>query len=70
VRKTRQCRVTGVYSRVKVEADTLYYLVAAGPIGRNAEAAGSASFKHIAPIYSYSKTRGLFAGVSLEGNVF
>jgi len=43
--------------------------VAAGPIGRNAEAGGSASFKHIAPIYSYSKTRGLFAGVSLEGSV-
>ncbi|KAJ2960823.1 hypothetical protein NQZ79_g3867 [Umbelopsis isabellina] len=43
--------------------------VAAGPIGRNAEAAGSASFKHVAPIYSYSKTRGLFAGVSLEGSV-
>ncbi|KAG2172376.1 hypothetical protein INT43_004918 [Umbelopsis isabellina] len=43
--------------------------VAAGPIGRNAEAAGSASFKHIAPIYSYSKTRGLFAGISLEGSV-
>ncbi|CAO3688906.1 unnamed protein product [Umbelopsis ramanniana] len=43
--------------------------VAAGPIGRNAEAGGSASFKHIAPIYSYSKTKGLFAGVSLEGSV-
>ncbi|KAI8060485.1 hypothetical protein BC940DRAFT_311900 [Gongronella butleri] len=43
--------------------------VAAGPIGRNAEASGSASLKHIAAIYSYSKTRGLFAGVSLEGSV-
>ncbi|KAI9273533.1 hypothetical protein EDC94DRAFT_510779 [Helicostylum pulchrum] len=42
---------------------------AAGPIGRNAEASGSASLKHIAAIYSYSKTRGLFAGVSLEGSV-
>lgn len=44
-------------------------VVAAGPIGRNAEASGSATFKHIAAIYSYSKTRGLFAGVSLEGSV-
>ncbi|CAO3657331.1 unnamed protein product [Mucor hiemalis] len=43
--------------------------VAAGPIGRNAEASGSASLKHIAAIYSYSRTRGLFAGVSLEGSV-
>ncbi|KAI8370307.1 hypothetical protein BD560DRAFT_397059 [Blakeslea trispora] len=43
--------------------------VAAGPVGRNAEASGSASLKHIAAIYSYSKTRGLFAGVSLEGSV-
>ncbi|KAI9028297.1 hypothetical protein CLU79DRAFT_885167 [Phycomyces nitens] len=43
--------------------------VAAGPIGRNAEASGSASFKHIAAIFSYSKTKGLFAGVSIEGSV-
>ncbi|KAF7721287.1 hypothetical protein EC973_004963 [Apophysomyces ossiformis] len=43
--------------------------VAAGPVGRNAEASGSATFKHIAAIYSYSKTKGLFAGVSLEGSV-
>ncbi|KAI9488339.1 hypothetical protein BDB00DRAFT_888659 [Zychaea mexicana] len=43
--------------------------VAAGPLGRNAEAAGSASLKHISSVYSYSKTKGLFAGVSLEGSV-
>ncbi|KAF1797437.1 hypothetical protein V8B55DRAFT_1386776 [Mucor lusitanicus] len=43
--------------------------IAAGPIGRNAEASGSATLKHISAIYSYSKTRGLFAGVSLEGSV-
>ncbi|KAI8144000.1 hypothetical protein BJV82DRAFT_92214 [Fennellomyces sp. T-0311] len=43
--------------------------VAAGPLGRNAEASGSATLKHIAAVYSYSKTRGLFAGVSLEGSV-
>ncbi|RCH99504.1 hypothetical protein CU098_011192, partial [Rhizopus stolonifer] len=43
--------------------------VAAGPIGRNAEASGSATFKHISAVYSYNKTRGLFAGVSLEGSV-
>jgi hypothetical protein len=40
--------------------------VAAGPIGRNAEAAGAAT---LAAIFSYSRTRGLFAGVSLEGSV-
>ncbi|KAI9267893.1 hypothetical protein BDA99DRAFT_597516 [Phascolomyces articulosus] len=43
--------------------------LAAGPLGRNAEAAGTASLKHISAVYSYSKTKGLFAGVSLEGSV-
>lgn len=42
--------------------------IAAGPIGRNAEAAGAASLRSVAGIFSYSKTRGLFAGVSLEGS--
>jgi lipid-binding SYLF domain-containing protein len=43
--------------------------LAAGPIGRNAEAAGSASLKSVAAIFSYAKTKGLFAGISLEGSV-
>ena len=43
--------------------------IAAGPVGRNAEASGAANFKAVAPIFSYSKTKGLFAGVSLEGSV-
>jgi len=43
--------------------------IAAGPVGRNAEASGAANFKSIAPVFSYSKTKGLFAGVSLEGSV-
>jgi SH3 domain-containing YSC84-like protein 1 len=43
--------------------------VAAGPVGRNAEAAGSASLKGFAAVFAYSKTKGLFAGVSLEGSV-
>ncbi|OAL69344.1 SH3 domain-containing protein [Trichophyton violaceum] len=43
--------------------------VAAGPVGRNAEAAGAASMKGVAGVFSYSKTKGLFAGVSLEGSV-
>ncbi|KAI7882371.1 DUF500-domain-containing protein [Lichtheimia hyalospora FSU 10163] len=43
--------------------------LAAGPMGRNAEASGTASLKHISAVYSYSKTKGLFAGVSLEGSV-
>ncbi|KAK9450265.1 uncharacterized protein V1518DRAFT_372071 [Limtongia smithiae] len=42
--------------------------IAAGPVGRNAEASGSASLKSVAAVFSYSKTRGLFAGVSLEGS--
>ncbi|KAA8893542.1 hypothetical protein FN846DRAFT_978420 [Sphaerosporella brunnea] len=43
--------------------------VAAGPVGRNAEAGGAASIRSVAAIFSYSKTKGLFAGVSLEGSV-
>ncbi len=39
--------------------------VAAGPVGRQAEAATDGQFR--AEIYSYSRSRGLFAGVSLEG---
>lgn len=42
--------------------------VAAGPLGRNAEAAGTASLKSVSAVFSYSKTKGLFAGVSLEGS--
>lgn len=43
--------------------------VAAGPIGRTAEAGASATIGSVAAIYSYSKTKGLFAGVSIEGSV-
>jgi lipid-binding SYLF domain-containing protein len=39
--------------------------VAAGPVGRNAEADLSLQ----AAIYSYSRSQGLFAGLSLEGTV-
>lgn len=42
--------------------------VAAGPLGRNAEGAGTASLKSASAVFSYSKTKGLFAGVSLEGS--
>lgn len=37
--------------------------VAAGPVGRQAEAAGGSN----AEVYAYSRSRGLFAGVSLDG---
>ena len=40
--------------------------VAAGPVGRRAEV--STDIKLEAEIYSYSKSRGLFAGVSVEGS--
>lgn len=39
--------------------------VAAGPVGRNAAAATDIQLK--AEIYSYSRSRGIFAGISLEG---
>ncbi len=50
-------------SRVKLGADAT---VAAGPKGRTAEAATDALMT--AEILSYSRSRGLFAGVSLEGS--
>jgi lipid-binding SYLF domain-containing protein len=39
--------------------------VSAGPVGRSAEASTDLEMK--AEIYSYSKSRGLFAGVSIKG---
>ncbi len=41
--------------------------VAAGPVGRSAQASTDEQLK--AEIYSYSRARGLFAGVSLDGAV-
>ncbi|OMJ13770.1 SH3 domain-containing YSC84-like protein 1 [Smittium culicis] len=41
--------------------------IAAGPVGRSAEAGGAVL--DTAPIFSYSKSKGLFAGISLEGSV-
>lgn len=44
--------------------------VAVGPLGRNAEGSGALSSKgKMAAMYSYSKTKGLFGGVSVEGTV-
>lgn len=40
---------------------------AAGPVGRTAQASTDAQLK--AEIYSYSRSRGLFAGVALDGSV-
>ena len=41
--------------------------VAAGPVGRSAQASTDAQLK--AEIYAYSRARGLFAGVALDGAV-
>ena len=41
--------------------------VAAGPVGRAASAATDQNFT--AEVYSYSRNRGLFAGVSLDGSI-
>jgi hypothetical protein len=44
--------------------------LAIGPLGRNGEANGAVnSSGKVAAIYSYSKTKGLFGGVSIEGSV-
>lgn len=51
-------------SKTKLGGD---FSIAAGPVGRRAEAATDAQIK--ASIYSYSIAKGLFAGVSLDGSV-
>jgi lipid-binding SYLF domain-containing protein len=50
-------------SKVKLGGDAS---AAAGPVGRNATAETDATLR--AEILSYSRARGLFAGVSLEGS--
>jgi lipid-binding SYLF domain-containing protein len=50
-------------SKVKLGADAA---VAAGPKGRNAQAATDVTLR--AEVLSYSRSRGLFAGISLEGS--
>lgn len=50
-------------SKVKLGADAS---VAAGPVGRDSSAESDASLR--AQILSYSRARGVFAGVSLEGS--
>lgn len=42
------------------------FTIAVGPLGRNAEA--DVSVRSPAAIYTYSKTKGLFAGISIEGS--
>jgi lipid-binding SYLF domain-containing protein len=41
--------------------------VAAGPVGRTASAATDVTFK--AEVYSYSRSRGVFAGLAVDGSV-
>jgi lipid-binding SYLF domain-containing protein len=50
--------------KLKLGADAA---VAAGPVGRKAEVATDVLLK--SPIFSYSRSKGLFAGVSLNGAV-
>ena len=50
-------------SKVKIGGDAS---AAAGPVGRNASAETDASMR--AEILSYSRARGLFAGISLSGS--
>ncbi|KAL5007322.1 hypothetical protein ScPMuIL_016128 [Solemya velum] len=42
------------------------FTIAAGPLGRNLE--GDIAVRSPAAIYTYSKTRGIFAGISVEGS--
>ncbi|MDT8404693.1 lipid-binding SYLF domain-containing protein [Sulfuriflexus sp.] len=51
-------------NKVKLGADLS---VAAGPVGMRGETATSGNL--VADIYSYARSRGLFAGVSLEGGI-
>ncbi|XP_041365917.1 SH3 domain-containing YSC84-like protein 1 [Gigantopelta aegis] len=42
------------------------FTIAAGPLGRNLE--GDVSVRSPSAIYTYSKTKGIFAGISIEGS--
>lgn len=53
-----------VHGKFTIGADAS---AAAGPVGRTAQAATDAQLK--AEIFSYSRTRGLFAGVAFDGTV-
>jgi lipid-binding SYLF domain-containing protein len=59
-----ECGARGILnSKVKLGADAS---VAAGPVGRDSSAGSDATLR--TQILSYSRVRGLFAGVSLEGS--
>jgi lipid-binding SYLF domain-containing protein len=61
---TTRASVDGVSGgKVTLGADAS---VAAGPVGRQASGATDINFQ--AEIYSYSRTRGLFAGIALDGS--
>ena len=53
-----------INNKVKLGADVS---VAAGPVGARSEAATTGNL--VADIYSYAHSRGLFAGISLEGGI-
>ena len=61
--RTRRSVDSLVHGKFTLGADAS---VAAGPVGRNATASTDAELK--AEIYSYSRSRGLFAGVALDGS--
>jgi lipid-binding SYLF domain-containing protein len=60
--KTRKSLERALHGKLTLGGDVS---IAAGPVGREAEIARDGWLK--AEIYSYSRSRGLFAGVSLEG---
>jgi lipid-binding SYLF domain-containing protein len=62
--KTRKSIVDMAKGNFTLGADAA---VAAGPVGRRAEASTDWQLK--AEIYSYARSRGLFAGISLDGSV-
>ncbi|QRD81434.1 hypothetical protein F9C07_2054151 [Aspergillus flavus] len=43
--------------------------IAFGPVGRNAEFTSNATMEGISTMYAYSKTKGLFGGISIEGGL-
>lgn len=60
--KTRKSLERALHGKLTLGGDVS---IAAGPLGREVEAATDGWLK--AEVYSYSRSRGLFAGVSLEG---
>ncbi|KAJ9300740.1 hypothetical protein DTO271G3_1904 [Paecilomyces variotii] len=58
------------FAQVANFALSTHLSVALGPVGRSAEITAVASPKGVSPMFAYSKTKGLYAGLAAEGSFY